>query len=79
MRRFYFYYPTEISQTLSRELLSEKPQIGAGKLFYPEVDENIKKIQTVSGISETLMRKFPLSWSHYSLLTHINETFKKEF
>ncbi|MHB8280543.1 MAG: PDDEXK nuclease domain-containing protein [Candidatus Humimicrobiaceae bacterium] len=79
MRRFYLSYPVEISETVSRKLLSEKPQIASGKLSYPEVDENIKKIQTVSGISEALMRKSPLSWSHYRLLVRINEPLKREF
>ena len=79
MRRFYLSYPIEISETLSRELLSEKPQIASGKLSYLKVDENIKKNQTVSGISEALMRKFPLSWSHYRLLIRIDESFKREF
>jgi len=79
MRCFYSSYPIEISETLSRELLSEKPQIASGKLSYLKVDENIKKNQTVSGISEALMRKFPLSWSHYRLLIRIDESFKREF
>ena len=79
MRRFYLSYPIAIPETLSRELHSEKPQIASGKLSYLKVDENIKKIQTVSGTSKALMRKFPLSWSHYRLLIRIDESFKREF
>jgi len=79
MRRFYSSYPIEISETVSRKLLSEKTHIASRELSYPEVDENIKKIQTVPGISEALMRKFPLSWSHYRLLIRIDEPLKREF
>jgi len=79
MRRFYLSYPKVISETLYRKLLSEKPQTAFGELSYLEEEENIKKIQTVPGISETLMRKFPLSWSHYRLLIRIDEPFKREF
>jgi predicted nuclease of restriction endonuclease-like (RecB) superfamily len=79
MRRFYLIYQIEISETLSRKLLPENSLPESGKLSSPEVDENIKKIQTVSGISETLMRKFPLSWSHYRLLIRIDEPFRREF
>ncbi|GFP40687.1 PDDEXK nuclease domain-containing protein, partial [Candidatus Hakubella thermalkaliphila] len=43
------------------------------------IADNIQKIQTVSGISEALVRKFPLSWSHYRLLIRIDEPFKREF
>lgn len=32
--------------------------------------------QTVSGISETLSRKFLLSWSHYRLLMRLDEPFQ---
>jgi hypothetical protein len=79
MRRFYLSYPIEISETVSRKLLSENPQTVSGELSYPEVDENIKKIQIAPGISEALMRKFTLSWSHYRLLIRIDETLKREF
>jgi len=37
------------------------------------------KLQTASGISETLIRNFPLSWSHYCLLMRLDEPFKREF
>ncbi|GFP20348.1 hypothetical protein HKBW3S03_01850, partial [Candidatus Hakubella thermalkaliphila] len=79
MRRFYLSYPIEISETPSRKLLSEKSQIAPEELSYPEIADNIQKIQTVSGISEALVRKFPLSWSHYRLLIRIDEPFKREF
>jgi hypothetical protein len=50
---------------VSGKLSAEKSQIAPGELFYPELGNNIQKIQAVSGISETLMRKFPLSGAHY--------------
>lgn len=78
MRQFYltYQYP-QISQTASGKLLPEKSQTASGEL--PLTESNIQKIQTVSGISETLMRKFPLSWSHYCLLLRLDEPFKREF
>ncbi len=36
-------------------------------------------LQTPSEISETLIRKLPLSWSHYCLLMRLDEPFKREF
>ena len=55
-------------------------------LSYPvEISETLSrkllfgKPQTVSGISEALMRKFLLSWSHYRLLMCLDEPFKREF
>ncbi|MEW6738361.1 MAG: DUF1016 N-terminal domain-containing protein [Nitrospirota bacterium] len=67
MRQFYFTYP-EISHTLCAKF-SE--------------DSSIKKSHTacaeLAPISETLSRKFPLSWSHYRLLMRLDEPFKREF
>lgn len=69
MRSFYLLFP--IRQTVSAESLSdEKEQTPSAELLIP---------QTVSGISETPMRKFPLSWSHYCLLLRLDEPFKREF
>ena len=68
MRSFYMTYPEQqIFQTLS------------GKLPLQKGKSDSQKIQTVSGISETLIRKFPLSWSHYCLLMRLDEPFKREF
>lgn len=69
MRSFYLLYP--IRQTLSAESLSdEKGQTPSAELSIT---------QTASGISEMLMRKFPLSWSHYCLLMRLDESYKREF
>jgi predicted nuclease of restriction endonuclease-like (RecB) superfamily len=52
---------------------------------YPQISQTVsgkllpEKSQTVSGISETLYTKFPLSWSHYCLLLRLDESFKREF
>jgi predicted nuclease of restriction endonuclease-like (RecB) superfamily len=68
MRAFYLAYPEQqIFQTVS------------GKFLPAEVEDKTRKIQAVSGISETLMRKFSLSWSHYCLLLRLDEPFKREF
>ena len=53
-------------------------------IIYPEISHTpcaklIPILQGVSGISETLIRKFPLSWSHYRLLIRLDEPFKREF
>lgn len=76
MRAFYLSYPEkQIFQTVSGKLLGGKSNVASGKPLSPKVE----KIQTVSGISETLIRKFPLSWSHYCLLLRLDEPFKREF
>ncbi len=68
MRAFYLTYPErQIFQTVSGKFLP-----AGGK-------DKTQKIQTVSGISETLMHKFLLSWSHYCLLMRLEEPFKREF
>lgn len=68
MRAFYLAYPEkQIFQTAS------------GKLPTTKAKDKIKKIQTGSGISETLRRKFQLSWSHYCRLMRLEEPFKREF
>ncbi len=80
MRQFYLtYQDLQISQTVSGESLPEKSQTASGELSFVESEKNRQKIQTVSGISETLIRKFPLSWSHYCLLLRLDEPFKREF
>jgi predicted nuclease of restriction endonuclease-like (RecB) superfamily len=69
MRKLYLSYP--ISQTVSAKSLSvEKTQTLSAELSIS---------QTVSGVSETLVHKFPLSWSHYCLLMRLDESFKREF
>ena len=74
MRQFYLIYP-EISHTLCAKL----PEDGAIEKSYTAGAELIPILKGVSGISETLIRKFPLSWSHYRLLIYIDEPFKREF
>lgn len=73
MRQFYISYQ-KILNTPCAEL-EEKPQEKA----HTVCAELAPISQTVSGISETLSRKFPLSWSHYRLLMRIEESFKREF
>ncbi|KAF0120685.1 MAG: hypothetical protein FD151_1571 [bacterium] len=69
MRKLYLTYP--ISQTVSAKSLSaEKTQTASAELSIS---------QTVSGVSEILIQKFPLSWSHYCLLMRLDEPFKREF
>ena len=74
MRQFYFIYP-EISHTPCAKL----PEDRAIEKSYTVSAELIPILQGVSEISETLIRKFPLSWSHYRLLIYIDEPFKREF
>ena len=62
MRQFYVTYH-EISHTLCAKLPKEK----TGKKSHTVRAELLPISRTVSGISETLVRKFPLSWSHYRL------------
>lgn len=74
MRQFYLAYP-EISHTACAELeenvLNKKSHTVCAEL---------KTISpTESEISETLFRKFPLSWSRYRLLMRLNEPFKRKF
>lgn len=74
MRQFYLIYP-EISHTVCAKL----PEDRATEKSYTVSAELIPILQGVSGISEALMQKFPLSWSHYRLLMRIDEPFKREF
>lgn len=69
MRSFYAMFP--IRQTLSVE--SKKNRKGQ------TLSAELSISQTVSGISETLTRKFSLSWSHYCLLMRMEEPFQREF
>ena len=73
MRQFYISYQ-KILNTPCAEL-EEKPQEKA----HTVCAELAPISQTVSGISETLSRKFCLSWSHYRLLMRLDEPFKREF
>ncbi|MBE0425233.1 MAG: DUF1016 domain-containing protein [Nitrospirae bacterium] len=70
MRSFYLLFP--IRQTVSAE--SSKP----GNRQTPSAELSAIP-QTPSEISETLIRKLPLSWSHYCLLMRLDEPFKREF
>ena len=74
MRQFYLIYP-DISHTVCAKL----PEDRATEKSYTVGAKLIPILQGVSGISEMLMRKFPLSWSHYRLLIYIDEPFKREF
>jgi len=68
MRTFFLCYPEkQIFQTVS------------GKLLPIKTKDKVQKFQTMSGISEALLRRFPLSWSHYCLLIRLEEPFKREF
>lgn len=73
MRQFYISYQ-KIPHTPCAEL-EEKPQEKA----HTVCAELAPISQTVSGISETLSRRFSLSWSHYRLLMRLDEPFKREF
>ncbi len=74
MRQFYLAYP-EISHTVCAELEEDK----SSKKSHTVCAEFKPISQTESGISETLSREFPLSWSHYRLLMRLDEPFKREF
>lgn len=74
MRQFYLIYP-EISHTPRAKF----PKDRAAEKSYTAGAELIPILQGVSGISETMMQKFPLSWSHYRLLMCLDEPFKREF
>ncbi|MCJ7813635.1 PDDEXK nuclease domain-containing protein, partial [bacterium] len=73
MRQFYISYK-EILHTSCAELPDK-----AQKKTHTVRAELLPISQIVSGISETLVRKFPLSWSHYRLLMRLDEPFKREF
>ncbi|MBI3813531.1 MAG: DUF1016 domain-containing protein [Nitrospinae bacterium] len=74
MRQFYLAYP-EISHTVCAELTEDE----SSKKSHTVCAELEPITHTVSGISETLSRKFSLSWSHYRLLMRLDEPFKREF
>ena len=74
MRQFYIIYQ-EIRHTLCAELPEER----TGKNSHTVRAELLPISQAVSEVSETLSRKFPLSWSHYRLLMRLDEPFKREF
>ncbi len=73
MRQFYITY-REIPHTPCAEF-SGKPQ----KKLHTVCAELYPISQTASGISQTLLRNFPLSWSHYRLIMRLDEPFKREF
>jgi hypothetical protein len=70
MRSFYLLFP--IWQTVS----AESSKLGNRQTPSAELSAIL---QTPSEISETLIRKLPLSWSHYCLLMRLDEPFKREF
>lgn len=65
MRQFYLSYP-EISHTVSAKF---REKISANPALLPKWEVNF----------ETLVRKFPLSWSHYRLLMRTDEQSKRNF
>lgn len=74
MRQFYIIYPDN-----SHTPCAKLPEDRAIRKPYTVGAKLIPILKGVSGISEALMRKFPLSWSHYRLLMRIDEPFKREF
>lgn len=74
MRQFYLAYP-DISHTPCAKLQGRDSK----EKSHTTRAELASIFRTTSGISETLTRKFPLSWSHYRLLMRLDEPFKREF
>jgi predicted nuclease of restriction endonuclease-like (RecB) superfamily len=74
MRQFYLTY-SEILHTLC----AKSPENISLKKSHTVCAELYPISQTASGISEPLMREFPLSWSHYRLLMRLDEPFQREF
>lgn len=77
MRSFYLafstkYVPILIQQTLSAELPSSSKSQTASAILVPS-----RKPQTVSG--KSLAQIFPLSWSHYIILSRIENADEKFF
>ena len=66
MRRFYQTYKTEISETVSRKLKSQK-------------SDTLSRNSLASFTIEQYPDRFVLSWSHYRLLLRLHESFKREF
>ncbi len=73
MRQFYATYQGILHIPCAE--LEKKPQ----EKMHTVCAELEPITHTVSGISETLSRKFSLSWSHYRLLMRLDEPFKREF
>lgn len=68
MRNFYLAYPP-ILQTLSaKSAVADKGQTPSGLSPEPSTE-----------ISQTLSRKFPLSWSHYVCLLALDDPHKRDF
>ena len=61
-------YGKELLKNLSNELTKEY-----GKGFSVDNLENMRRFYLVYSKSETLSRKFELSWSHYIFLSRIND------
>jgi len=83
IRQFYLTY-AEKGYTLSSQLNKARKSQTASSQSVLSISQAVSVeskgiIQTLSGISETLYRKFPLSWSHYCLLMRLDESFKREF
>jgi len=66
MRRFYFSYPIKISETVSRKLEGQK-------------SATLSRNSEITLAIHPLTERFTLSWSHYRLLFHLDESFKREF
>jgi len=67
-------YGKALLETLSKELSTE-----FGKGFSVDNLENMRKFYLVYSKSETVSRKFELSWSHYIFLTRINNEDERRF
>lgn len=73
MRQFYITYKA-IPHTLSAELPDK-----AQKKTHTVCAELYPIPRAVTEISETLSRKFPLSWSRYRLLMRLDDNYQREF
>ncbi|MCI0496100.1 PDDEXK nuclease domain-containing protein [candidate division KSB1 bacterium] len=80
MRAFYLLYTeNQIFQTVSGKSQAPKSRKASGKSTSLEPANIDQKIQAGSGVFDTLLRKFRLSWSHYCLLMRVEEAFAREF
>lgn len=66
MRSFYLNYPINISETVPRKLEEQK-------------SETPSRNSEITSAIYPLTERFTLSWSHYRLLLHLDEPFKREF
>ena len=67
-------YGKELLKNLSQELTKE-----FGKGFSVDNLENMRRFYLVYSKSETVSRKFQLSWSHYIFLSRISNELEREF